>query len=307
MTLRKSVKYIVIIIFLFTCFYFKDEIVKFITSPAKKNTTQEIRVPKVGNYKVFDGKFKYVASTDNFVPSSKQDIMDIIYTILNSGWKEFTFYCPTEYTECVNDVTSITNNDETLSNINNFVHPYNSFKTIETNYTTSGEITIIVHKMYSDNDIKELNKKVDEIYNKSVKDNMTTEEKIKAIHDYIINNAKYDDAKISGVTKENSNTAVGVLIDGYGICSGYTDAMAIFLNKLEIPNIKVSSAKHIWNLVYLDGRWLNLDLTFDDPIVDTGEDLLIHDYFLKDTKTIIKNDKSNQHNFDKKVFVEAVD
>ena len=36
-----------------------------------------------------------------------------------------------------------------------------------------------------------------------------------------------------------SNTAYGVLIEGYGTCNGYSDAMAIFLNKMNIINYKI--------------------------------------------------------------------
>ena len=303
--MRKSVKYIIIIVILFGAFYFKDDIISVFSEPAKQNTIKKVKVPKNNEYKIFSGEYSYVQDTNNFIPNEKQDIMNIIYTFLNSGWETFTFYCPKEYDTCIDDVTSITNNNEILSNINNYVHPYNSFKTIETNYTTSGEVTLISHKLYTEEMIEVLNLKVEEVYNKLINENMTDREKIKVIHDYIINNSKYDSEKISGVIKNNSNNAYGVLMDGYGICSGYTDAMALFLNKLNIPNIKVSSEKHIWNLVFIDGEWLNLDLTFDDPVTDTGEDVLSDDYFLIDTNTMLELDKTNQHNFDDNVFVEA--
>ncbi len=305
--MKNSVKYIILVLCILASLYFIDDIKKFFTEPLKKDAEkQEIQIPKINEYKIFEGNYYYVQDTNKFVPSNKQDILNIIYTVLNSGWENFTFYCPKGYTTCVDDVTEITNDDETLSNINNFVHPFNSFKTVETNYTTSGEITLIIHKLYNEEQIKTLNKKIDELYNELVTDNMTDTDKIKVIHDYIINNTKYDDAKISGITKDNSNNAYGVLIDGYGICSGYTDAMALFLNKMNIQNIKVSSSKHIWNLVYINGQWSNLDLTFDDPITETGEDILSHDYFLIDSKSMIEKDKSNQHDFNKETFVEAV-
>ena len=306
--MKKSVKYIIIIIFLFGAFYMKDDIIKFLKEPAKKPLEKEIKIPKSNEYKLSDGEYAYVQLTENFVPNSKQDILNIVYTTLNSGWDSFTFYCPESYTTCIDDVTSITNNNETLSNINNYVHPYNTFKTIETNYSTSGEVTLNVHKLYSDESIKIVNEKVDEIYNSLINNEMSERDKIKTIHDYIINNTEYDAEKLGGITREFSNSARGVLIDGYGICSGYTDAMAIFLNKMGIKNIKVSSEKHIWNLVFIEGKWQNLDLTFDDPTPepDNGENILIHDYFLIDTKTMQEIDTSSQHYFKEKVFVEAV-
>ena len=74
------------------------------------------------------------------------------------------------------------------------------------------------------------------------KSNMSTKDKIKAIHDYIINNTEYDTKKSDNIkdTTYKSNTAYGVLIQGYGICSGYSDARSywnqiIKLNKGLLP------------------------------------------------------------------------
>lgn len=305
--MKNSVKYIIIVICILSSIYFLEDIVAFFKAPMKKEAEkQEIIIPTINEYKIFAEQYAYVQDTNKFVPSDKQDILNIVYTVLNSGWDTFTFYCPKGYETCIDDVTDITNNNETLSNINNYVHPFNSFKTIETNYTTSGEITLIVHKLYSNEQIEELNKKVDEIYNELITSDMSDVDKITKIHDYIINNTKYDDAKISGVLKDNSNNAYGVLFDGYGVCSGYTDAMALFLNKMNIQNIKVSSNNHIWNLIYINNKWSNIDLTFDDPVTDTNEDILSHDYFLIDSTTMIEIDKSSQHNFNRDIFVEAV-
>ncbi len=286
-------------------YIYKDPIAKYLTDSTNKMNKREIEIPEVNEYKTFEGKYSYVSDTDNFVPKTKQDILNIIYTTLNSGWEEFTFYCPEEYKECIDEVVDITNDDVTLSNINGFVHPFNSFKSIETAYNTQGKITLNVHKLYTDEMIGEINKVVDKIYVEQINSSMSDEEKIRVIHDYIINNSKYDNDRISGITKYNSNTAYGNLIEGYGICSGYTDAMAIFLDKMKIPNYKISSDKHIWNLVYINGKWLNLDLTFDDPVTNTGEDVLHHDYFLITTDELLKLDKV-EHTFNKDVFKEAL-
>jgi len=78
--------------------------------------------------------------------------------------------------------------------------------------------------------------------------------------------------------------------------------MAIFLNKMNIINYKISNDEHIWNLVYLDGNWYHLDLTWDDPISDIN--VSRSTYFLITTETLEKiNDKA--HNFDKNIYSEA--
>ena len=68
---------------------------------------------------------------------------------------------------------------------------------------------------------------------------MDTKEKIKAIHDYIINTTVYDKKSADKILKgetvlNNVHKANGPLFDGMAICGGYSDAMALFLEKLNI-------------------------------------------------------------------------
>ncbi len=306
--MKKSVQIILALAIIFTIFFMKDDISKFIgdfiNKQKDKNIVNKINIPKSNEYKKNGTTYSYVKEVNNYIPSNKDDIKNIVYTILNNGFSEFTFYCPTSYESCIDDVTQITNDEEQLSNINNFVNPFNSFKTIETTYSSNGEINLVVHKLYDNDTINLINDKVDEIISEVTNDTMNQTEKIKAIHDYIINNTKYDSEKIGGVTKYKSNTAYGTLTQGYAICSGYSDTMAIFLDKLGIENYKIASTKHVWNLVKVDGSWKHLDLTFDDPVTSSGEDMLLSDYFLIDTQTL-KNKDNVEHYFDENIYVEA--
>ena len=45
-------------------------------------------------------------------------------------------------------VNDLANDQNTISNINNFVHPYNSFKTLKTEVDSAGKITIEIEKVY---------------------------------------------------------------------------------------------------------------------------------------------------------------
>ena len=159
--------------------------------------------------------------------------------------------------------------------------------------------------------IEVLNKKADEIIASEIKDNMSEKDKIKAIHDYIINHSVYDKERADSVTNAEENTssyhsesAYGALIEGHAICSGFSDAMEIILNKLGITSYKISSPTHIWNLIYTDNTWKHLDLTWDNPVVNTGEKMLLHDFFLIDTKNLKDLDISH-HTFDENIYKEA--
>lgn len=250
-------------------------------------------------------KFDYVENVNELNIKTRKDLINLYYTIINSGSNTFEFYCPDEYTNCLNDVKSIANDQDDLSNINGFVHPFNSFDTIETEYDSLGRVKLKIVKTYTDLEIKELEEKIIKIVNEQVKDEQDPEKIIKIIHDYIINNTKYDKERTdNNIIKYASNTAYGVLFEGYGICSGYADAMAIFLNYYNIPNYKVVSENHVWNAVYINNAWYHLDLTWDDPILSNGENVLEHSYFLITTEKL-KSLDTTQHNFNENIFTEV--
>ena len=178
-----------------------------------------------------DYDFEFVQNTVNFTPHNYQEILNIFYTIINSGSETFSFVCPSEYVECIEDVKKLANDRTTLSHINNYVHPYNSFKHIETQYTSYGEVTVTVSKTYSIDDINKINGKVEQISNTLLINNNSTDlEKIRLVHDFIINNSKYDtDRTNNNIIAYRSDIAYGPLFEGFGICGGYSDAMQLFL------------------------------------------------------------------------------
>ena len=78
--------------------------------------------------------------------------------------------------------------------------------------------------------------------------------------------------------------------------------MAIFLDKLDIKNYKISNEAHIWNLVYVNGVWVHLDATWDDPISEYNANR--DTYFLISTEELEKL-KDDTHKFDKNIYKEA--
>lgn len=251
--------------------------------------------------------YNFVSNTTNFIVENRQEILDVFYTILNSGMTEFTFYCSDDYIGCIEEVDNISNDRALLSNINNFVNTYNSFKDIvTTRYEANGRIEVQVTYLYDNDKIKKINLKVKELIASLIDDTMSEREKIKAIHDYIVQNTKYDSNRSDyNVVNYESNTAYGLLFENYAICSGYSDTMQLFLNKLNIPNIKIASENHIWNLVYIEDSWLHLDLTWDDPVLEDGREIIDYSYFLINTEELY-NKKDNQHYFDENIYKEAV-
>ena len=257
-----------------------------------------------------DDNFNYVDDYTESGIKNRNDLINSIYYAINSGTDYIERYIDNDYTNYINDINTLTayNGAEfkkVISTLNNFVHPYNSSNNVKISYGGDYKIGITINRAYTQDEINEINNKVDKILNENVNNNMPPKEKIRVIHDYIINHTEYDKLKYENKNDDTykSNTAYGVLIEGYGTCNGYADAMEIFLDKMNIINYKISNEEHIWNLVYLDGKWYHLDLTWDDPISDIN--INRDTYFLISTKTLEKiNDGT--HTFDKNIYSEAV-
>lgn len=300
-------KKILTLLFLFTLlgftFYYKEDITNYVIDNFiyKKECSTPISNDYTRNY-----DFSFVQRTNNFYPNNKQELYNVFYTILNNGDTSFTFYCGDNYTDCTKDIEEITEpENETLAIINNYVHPFNSYDSISVNMNNFGRITVNITKLYSTSDIEILNSYVNNIYNKLINDRMTQEQKIKTIHDYIINNTVYDKTWANNKTKlHKSNIAYGPLIEKIGLCGGYTDAMELFLEKMNIKSYKISSDNHIWNYIYVNNNWKHLDLTWDDPVTNTGKNILQYDYYLIDTKAL-ENKKDNEHIYNKLYYIEA--
>ncbi len=290
------------------CFTYREDIANFVMQSVIQN--KEVTLPNdsqnLNNY-----EFAFVQETDDFHVKSKQDILNAIYTILNHGMDNFTFYCDKEYKSCVDDLSLISSDQVLLSTINNFVSPFNSYEKIYFKISSYGEVNLDIDKLYTDADIQAVNNKIAEFEKNNIKNSMSVRDKIKAFHDYLINNSVYDKERADEIEKGQdsggpySHKATGPLLHGIALCSGYSDAMKIYLDKLGVPNYKISNTNHIWNLVYIDGKWLHLDLTWDDPVTSDGSNILLDKFFLITNSQLQKLDPSG-HKFNEDYYPEAI-
>ena len=226
--MRRLIYLIIFLLLIYLAYQYRDNIHELYYNNFVSIEEKTTKLEKNDYYR--DMNFSYAKNTTNFIPSNKKDILNIYYTIVNSGMTEFTFFCPKDYTDCINDVNDIANDQNSISNINNFVHPYNSFKTLKTEVDSNGQVDIHIEKVYDEEMIILLNYKVDEIIKNEINYDDDIKTKIKKIHNYIIDNTSYDKER-SDNKKINykSDNAYGVLIENYGLCGGYTDAMMLFL------------------------------------------------------------------------------
>ena len=122
-------------------------------------------------------------------------------------------------------------------------------------------------------------------------------EKLKIIHDYLIENIEYD----TTLLEDNIYNIYGALVSKKCVCEGYAKAYQYLVNAIGINNTivigigtnsKNETENHAWNYVELDGKWYAVDTTWDDPIIIGGGKLtkdLKYQYFLKGQKTMSEN------------------
>lgn len=303
--MKKLAAWLLIVLILTGIYIYRKDISNYIYTEYVNNRNLKISNP---NEYTTNGNFSLVKVTNDFIPEDKQDILNIIYTVIDSGINEFIFYCPTNYNNCITDVENVIDDIDIASVLNNYVHPFNSYNNLHISYNDLGRITVRIEKLYTEEEIIYINDAINQISNLIIKNNMTDREKIKAFHDYIIKYTTYDTVRANQI-RDNiddptnmSHKATGLLLNKTAICGGYTDTMSIFLSKINVPNIKISTDDHIWNLVYIDNNWYHLDLTWDDTGAE-GNDT-IHVFFLITSKQLKTLDNA-KHNYQKKLFSEA--
>lgn len=121
----------------------------------------------------------------------------------------------------------------------------------------------------------------------------TEYEKVKAIHDYIIENVTYD------LSTEN-NTAYTALVDQTSACQGYATLLYKMLTEVgvecRIIGGTTEGIPHAWNIVKVDGAWYNLDCTWDDPIGGGVKKKHQYDYFLKSNRAFSDHIRDKEYN-----------
>ena len=117
--------------------------------------------------------------------------------------------------------------------------------------------------------------KVNGIVQKVIKTDSTPWENELRIHDYIVNNTKYNIDGLNNDSLTNIDfSAYGILVNGTGVCEGYSKAMQLLLQKAGIECKRISGlttmGPHDWNLVKIEDQWFHVDVTWDDPVPDKG-------------------------------------
>ena len=159
-------------------------------------------------------------------------------------------------------------------------------------------------KAYGTSDSVEAKRKVFDVAEAITNDGMTEREKIKAVHDWIINHTSYDNVNYENNTiPEDSYNITGVMLKGVAVCSGYARTFDYFMYVLGIEHEhvtgRVDSPKggrggHAWNRVLLDNSWYYIDCTWDDEPLFGGGERLRYKYYLISYEEMAKDHEAKE-------------
>ena len=143
---------------------------------------------------------------------------------------------------------------------------------------------------------KTITNRVKQVTKSCIKSGMSKYNKVKAVHNWLIRNVKYDYYRLQTQSiPQVSHTAKGALLKKIAVCDGYAHAYKMIMDKLKIPcKFVVGSSDgigHAWNMVKLSGKWYHVDVTFDDPIINGSNTntTTYYNYFLKCSSTMSKS------------------
>jgi hypothetical protein len=291
----------IIVISSFNIYYLDDTLYNYYLDYFSSNKGEIINNNDYYKSSNFDNSFinnKFNIKNDDIV-NNYNELLDMYFTIIYNDYENYIFNC--NYDNCINDIEKLDNNKD-FNSINQFVKVYSSYEKIYNSYSMNKRINVKVTKRYSEEEIKQINDKIDSIIKElKIDKEENVYDKIKLFHDYIANTNKYDSDRENNSSKYHSDKAIGTLFEGYSVCNGYADTMSIFLDKIGVSNIKVATDDHVWNAIYLNDKWYHIDLTWDDPINNLKKDMIIYDYFMITTDELL-NKNDNEHSFDKEIY-----
>lgn len=127
--------------------------------------------------------------------------------------------------------------------------------------------------------------------------NKTELARVQAINEYLVLNTSYPDLKKNKNLTEDIYTSYGLLNNKLAVCQGYATAAYAMLKAAGLQvryvvgdgyNKDGEPEAHAWNKVRIDGKWYNLDVTWNDPLPNRPH-TVSYQYFLLSDKVFNKN------------------
>ncbi len=229
---------------------------------------------------------------------TEQETIDYCVSALRSGKNSVSVIIPYSVQKHINDVSHRIAAKTNVANIHYSAQGSTFTFTPVVAATQRGGSSIAITNSNAAGDSKNDRKAVaaaDKIVAKVAAHQRSEYDKALALHDYFVTNSRYRPSDTPAYNDELYNA----LVRGRGACSGYARAYALLCTRAGLANYLVIGkhlgSDHAWNLVRLDGKWVHIDCTFDDPMPDMG-DHAVHAYFAMSDKQISVDHSWNRKN-----------
>jgi len=118
----------------------------------------------------------------------------------------------------------------------------------------------------------------------------TDYQKVKTIYSYITKNVSYD--RVHSSTYYKKYSAYAALVNKTAVCQGYATLFYEMCEKAGVDSKVITGTSnnenHAWNIVKLNGKWYNIDATWD-----AGHST--YSYFLKSNSNFKDHTRSSQY------------
>ena len=236
---------------------------------------------KSGNYKIDFGK-----QFNDLLNSEKgEEKLNIAF---QSAWNAYTYDYPEIF---YIDVTKLTLTTQTTS--------IGSFSTHKVDLSSGDNANYFSKDITSAEEAKKRIKYVSDIKTQFISqlENSSEYEKIKLVHDWLVDNLEYD----TSYSFENTHNVYGAFSNKKVVCEAYARTFKYILDGVGIENVLISgeatnssgtTESHAWNYVKLDNKWYAVDVTWDDPVIEGSGKLtkkVKYMYFLKGADQFFEN------------------
>lgn len=172
--------------------------------------------------------------------------------------------------------------------------PYIQWIVSSYNISSNGIVArMTVNYRESKDETEYVNTHVQQVLSSILKPGMTPVYKEFVIHNWLVRYLQYD-------TSLQNGTAFNALKTHRAVCQGYALLAYRMLNAAGIPTkIETGNAhgeSHMWNEVYINGKWYQLDVTWDDPVGDGANDLSTT-YFNVTNQELAQSHQWNENKF----------
>lgn len=225
------------------------------------NIVYEKMVNRETNFQIeYTGSIEKLSNADSFIEELQEDV----FSIDNPTTDDFDYLRYNVKRMGINIVTKTT--------------------TKGTQVTSTNTLNFSVSYLESKTQLDMVNQNVQEVLAQLDLSGKSRKQKIKQIHDFVVNHVTYDKSY-------SRYSAYFALVGKSSVCQGYSLLTYKLMTEAGIPcRILEGTADrvaHAWNIVKIGKKWYYIDTTFDDPVSTTP--ILRYDYYLIGSKQLEKD------------------